>query len=340
MKSIFRPRWYLSEKYITPENMFNARRDFMKKTALITGVSASGILGSTGVSNALFGFLENDDDEIYDNLDEGISSKHLYPAQRNEKFADAGREMTVEKYSARYNNFYEFGSHKEIAKRAQDLKSRPWQVEISGLVEKPQAFDVDDLIIKMGVEERVYRHRCVEAWSMVVPWSGFPLSRLVKQVAPHNDAKYVVMKTFQDKNMAPGHKQDWYPWPYTEVITIQEAMNDLSFMVTGAYGKPLHKQFGAPLRLALPWKYGFKSIKSIVSIEFTKERPKTFWEEIAPTEYGFWANVNPDVPHPRWSQATERVLGTDDRIPTQIYNGYGDEVANLYKNRSSEKLFM
>ena len=174
---------------------------------------------------------------------------------------------------------------------------------------------------------------------MTVPWSGFPMRELVALASPKSGAKYVRMETFQNKAVASGQQAFWYPWPYVEGITIEEANNDLAFMVTGAYGKPLAKQFGAPIRLALPWKYGFKSIKSIVRISFTSVRPKSFWEQITPREYGFWANVNPKVAHPRWSQASERVLGTNEKVPTLLYNGYGEFVASLYANKQGERLY-
>ena len=191
--------------------------------------------------------------------------------------------------------------------------------------------DIDDLLARMPLEERLYRHRCVEAWAMAVPWSGFPLRALVEMARPLGSAKYVTMTTFQDSEVAPGQQEFWYPWPYVEGLTITEATNELAFIATGLYGKPIPKQNGAPLRLAVPWKYGFKSVKSIVRFEFTETRPRTFWEEIQPREYGFWANVNPMVSHPRWSQASERLLGSGERVPTQIFIGYSDQVAHLYK---------
>jgi methionine sulfoxide reductase catalytic subunit len=193
---------------------------------------------------------------------------------------------------------------------------------------------------KMPLEERLYRHRCVEAWSMAVPWSGFPMAALVGLAKPLGSAKYVHMETFVDAAEAPGQKQFWYPWPYIEGVTMAEANNELAFMVTGMYGKPVPKQDGAPLRLALPWKYGFKSIKSIVRVSFTDKQPVTFWQTVQGEEYGFWANVNPEVPHPRWSQETERVLGTDERVPTLKWNGYGEYVAHLYDGLQNQKLFM
>jgi methionine sulfoxide reductase catalytic subunit len=189
------------------------------------------------------------------------------------------------------------------------------------------------------LEERLYRHRCVEAWSMAIPWSGFPLAKLVELAQPLGSAKYLRMETFLDRETAPGQRAVWYPWPYVEGLTIPEATNELAFLVTGAYGKPVSKSQGAPLRLAVPWKYGFKSIKSIVRFNFTDQRPKTFWEALQAQEYGFWANVNPQVPHPRWSQASEELIGIGERRPTLLFNGYADYVANLYQGLESERLW-
>ena len=200
--------------------------------------------------------------------------------------------------------------------------------------------DIDDLLKKMPLEERLYRHRCVEAWSMAVPWSGFPMAALLDLAKPLGSAKYVRMETFLDAKTAPGQKEFWYPWPYVEGVTIAEAGNELAFLVTGMYGKPVPKQNGAPLRLVLPWKYGFKSVKSIVHFSLTEKRPVSFWETVQGSEYGFWANVNPEVPHPRWSQATERVLGANERVPTLKWNGYGEFVAHLYEGLEKERLFV
>lgn len=314
------PDWEIAERLATPEHVFVNRRQILAASGL--GAATIALGGMVRPAHAA--------DEI--------KTADLYPAKRNEAYK-IERAITPEEVNSRYNNFYEFGSHKEISEAAQALKVRPWTVKIDGDVEAPAELDVDDLIRKMGVEERLYRHRCVEAWSMTVPWTGFPLAKLVAMAKPLSSAKYVRMETFVDGSMASGQKQFWYPWPYVEGLTIAEATNDLAFMVTGAYGKPLAKQFGAPLRLATPWKYGFKSIKSIVRISFTSERPKSFWEQLQESEYGFWANVNPEVPHPRWSQASERVLGTDERIPTQLFNGYGAQVADMYKGLEGERLF-
>jgi methionine sulfoxide reductase catalytic subunit len=308
--------WELPESAATSESAFWSRRDLMK------AIAAGPILAAAGSA------LAADEDP----------TAGLYPAQRNLRYT-VDRPITEQKYVETYNNFYEFGSHKEISKAAQALKVRPWQVKIDGMVEKERTVDADELIRAMKLEERVYRHRCVEAWAMVVPWAGFPMKDFVDWAKPLSSAKYVRMETFTDARVASGQKQFWYPWPYIEGLTMAEAVNELSFIVTGAYGKPMAKQLGAPLRLAVPWKYGFKHVKSIVRFTFTDERPVSFWEKLQSSEYGFWANVNPAVPHPRWSQATERMLGTDERKPTLLYNGYGDDVADLYKGLEKERLF-
>ena len=312
--------WELPESTATDETVFHDRRRLIK--GLAAGpILASGLLG-TGAAFA-------DDDP----------SASLYPAKRNPKYT-IDRPLTDAKYSTTYNNFYEFGLDKDIVKAAQALPLRPWTIKIDGMVDKPLTLDIDDLVKQMPLEERLYRHRCVEAWSFTVPWTGFPLAALVAMAKPQSSAKYLKMVTFMDPKVAPEQNKFFYPWPYTEGLTMAEATNDLAFLVTGMYGKPLPKQDGAPLRLATPWKYGFKSVKSITHFEFTDKRPVSYWEQIQGGEYGFWANVNPDVPHPRWSQATERVLGSNDRVPTLLYNGYGEYVASLYDGLKGEKLFM
>jgi sulfoxide reductase catalytic subunit YedY len=249
------------------------------------------------------------------------------------------RRLTSEEVASNYNNFYEFGTDKKIAKAAQKLPIHPWTVTLDGMVDNPRTVDIDMLLSGMGLEERLYRHRCVEGWSMAVPWSGFPLADLVRLAGPKSGAKYLRFESFRNSAVAPGQRQVWYPWPYVEGLTMEEATNELAFMATGVYGKPLAKQFGAPIRLALPWKYGFKSIKSIVRITFTDKRPVSFWERVQSSEYGFWANVNPQVPHPRWSQASERILGTDERRDTLLFNGYAEQVAHLYRGMENERLF-
>jgi sulfoxide reductase catalytic subunit YedY len=318
--------WHLPESAATDESVFHDRRNFVK------GLAAGSILAAGGATlgwRAATAATAGED-----------PSASLYPLKRNPAFV-LDRELTPEEVNGKYNNFYEFGSHKEIWQAAQKLPIRPWTVTIDGHVEKKIEIGVDDLLAKMPLEERLYRHRCVEAWSMTIAWGGFPLAALVDFANPLAKAKYVVMETFMDPETAPGQKQFWYPWPYVEGLTMAEATHELAFIATGAYGKPMPKQHGSPLRLAVPWKYGFKSIKSIVRFTFSDRRPETFWEAIQPSEYGFWANVNPKVPHRRWSQALERVLGTGNRVPTLLYNGYGDQVASLYQGmEESEKLFM
>jgi len=312
--------WALPESAATPEDVFFNRRKFL------TGMAGGGLaLAAALQTRPVFG---SDD-----------PSAHLYPVERNTAFG-LDRPLTDEDAASTYNNFYEFGSHKQIARAAQQLEIRPWTVTIDGMVDNPQVLDIDDILAKMPLEERLYRHRCVEAWSMAVPWSGFQLSELVKLAGPASGAKYLRFETFMNPDVASGQKQSWYPWPYVEGLTIAEANNELAFMATGIYGKPLAKQFGAPIRLVTPWKYGFKCIKSVVRITFTDQRPVSFWEEIQGKEYGFWANVNPNVPHPRWPQASERLLGTDERRNTLLYNGYEEQVAHLYKGMEGERLFM
>jgi sulfoxide reductase catalytic subunit YedY len=257
---------------------------------------------------------------------------------RNPRYA-ADRAITAERESTTYNNYYEFGSHKTISAAAQKLPQNPWTLRVEGMVERPAELALDDLLRRVPIEERVYRHRCVEAWAMVVPWTGFQLSELLKLVSPLGSAKYVRFETAALPAVMPGLRQSWYPWPYVEGCTIAEAVNELSFMVVGAYGKPLPPQNGGPVRIHSPWKYGFKSGKSLVRVVLTDQRPKSFWEAIQPQEYGFWANVNPDVPHPRWSQATERLIGTNERVPTRIFNGYGEFVAGLYEGVQGERLW-
>lgn len=314
-----RKGWELPESAATPQSVYLDRRELLRAAGL--GAIAAGLPGLALAAG-----------------DEPIASE-LYPAPRNAIF-ELDRDLTPQELATTYNNFYEFGSHKQISAAAQALILRPWTVTIDGLVEEEIVLDAEELIRRMPVEERLYRHRCVEAWSMAVPWTGFALRALVDMAKPLGSAKYLVMTTFEDSSVAPGQRQFWYPWPYVEGLSLAEARNELAFIATGIYGAPMPKQNGAPLRLAVPWKYGFKSVKSIVRFTFTEERPVSFWEEIGPSEYGFWANVNPEVPHPRWSQAEERVLGTDERVPTLIFNGYGEFVAELYAGLEGERLYM
>ena len=231
-----------------------------------------------------------------------------------------------------YNNYYEFSTAKDaVAPLSVHFKSHPWNVEVSGMVNNPKTYAIEDLLKLFPQEDRIYRLRCVEAWSMVIPWRGFPLASLLKEVQPTSAAKYVRFTTLNDKTQFPAEGNGFYPWPYMEGLRLDEAMNDLTLLVTGLYGDPLPAQDGAPIRLVVPWKYGFKGIKAIVKIELVDTQPETFWKNIASDEYGFYANVNPNVPHPRWSQATERRIGELTPRPTLMFNGYGDKVASLYQ---------
>jgi sulfoxide reductase catalytic subunit YedY len=319
MHVIRRRGWEIPERLATPEHLFLDRRAVLAGSAALL------------VSSPTAAFAQR----VADLPD---PTKDLYPAKRNETFT-LDRPITDEKTNTNYNNFYEFGSSKYVAKAAQALKLRPWTVKIDGMVEKAQEIGIDELIRMMPLEERLYRHRCVEAWSMAIPWSGFPFAKFLDLAKPLSSAKFVRMETFHNPSMAPGQKQTWLPWPYVEGLTMAEAANELAFLVTGAYGKPVSKVQGAPLRLAVPWKYGFKSIKSIVRFNFTDQRPKSYWEALQASEYGFWANVNPQVPHPRWSQATEELIGLNERRPTLLFNGYGEYVADLYKGLEKERLW-
>ena len=318
-----RPGWAIKEGAATPEHVFAARR------RLVTAIAAGPILAP-----ALVGALTRvaRAEEVAD------PSSGLYPVKRNERYT-LDRAITSADEVTTYNNYYEFGSQKNIWRGAQAVKLRPWTVKIDGMVEKEMVVDIDTLLKQMPLEERLYRHRCVEAWAMAVPWSGFPLKSLVELARPLSSARYLVTQTFQDAGVAPGQREFWYPWPYIEGLTLAEATNELAFVATGLYGKPILKQNGAPLRLVLPWKYGFKSAKAFIRVSFTDKRPKTFWETVGPEEYGFWANVNPAVPHPRWSQASERLIGTRERVPTQLFNGYAPYVAELYKGLEGERLY-
>lgn len=317
--------WELPESAVTPEDVFLNRRDMVKALGIAPALAAT----ASVLPGSAFAATDGD------------PSAGLYPVPRNEKYT-VERALTTEKEATTYNNFYEFGSHKQISKAAQRLEIRPWNIKIDGMVEKEFEIGIDDLLKQVSLEERIYRFRCVEAWAMTVPWSGFPMKQLVELAKPMSGAKYIKMNTIaEDKAQMPGLRQFWYPWPYQEGLTMEEATNEMAFMVTGLYGKPVPKQNGALLRLAVPWKYGFKSIKSIVQFTFTDEKPKTFWESLQDKEYGFWANVNPKVPHPRWSQASEWQLGgrQSDRVPTRLYNGYEEFVAHLYPKDAGEVYF-
>jgi sulfoxide reductase catalytic subunit YedY len=243
---------------------------------------------------------------------------------------ELGAELTPFEAVTNYCNYYEFTTNKEkVAQTAEGFPTRPWTVEVGGLVNNPKTYGIEDLL-KFEQEERIYRLRCVEAWSMVIPWVGFPLAKVLQEVEPTSQAKYVRFETVVDEANMPGQKSRGYDWPYVEGLRLDEAMNDLAILSTGLYGKELLPQNGAPIRLVVPWKYGFKSIKSVVKIDLVEEQPISLWMATSPNEYGFYANVNPEVPHPRWSQASERRIGEGKRIETLLLNGYADEVADLY----------
>ncbi len=306
---------------ITPKETYLSRRDFLKQMGIITAGAA--LLAACGVPQ---------DETPVSSADPSL------PAA--EETSALSEELAAHESVINYNNYYEFTTDKErVAALAKDFKSSPWTVEVSGLVNNPKTYGVEDLLSNFTQEERIYRMRCVEGWSMVIPWNGFTLASLLAEVEPTSDAKYVRFETINDESQMPGLSNKLYPWPYQEGLRLDEAMNDLTLLATGLYGEMLPAQNGAPIRLVVPWKYGFKSIKSIVKIELTDEQPATMWETIAPNEYGFYANVNPDVDHPRWSQATERRVGELKRRPTLYLNGYAEEVAHLYEGMDPKKLY-
>lgn len=313
----------------TPEGVYYNRRTFLKQMGFVgaaawLGAYPPGCDAQTPV----------DDPRL---LRPGIKRAEvlrLFPAPRNARYLLDG-DLTDPRLAAAYNNFYEFTTDKDrvwlLAQQFEpDPPGRPWTVEVTGLCHKPRTFDMDQVVALAPLEERTYRFRCVEAWAMDVPWTGYELNRLLLAVEPMSDAKYVRFWTAHRPAQMPGiESQPWYPWPYFEGLRMDEAMHALTLVATGIYGRPLPRQHGAPLRIVVPWKYGYKSPKSIVKIELVAEQPPTFWEKVAPEEYPFLSNVNPAVPHPRWSQASERLLGGGRRA-TLAYNGYGAYVARLY----------
>ena len=321
MSNIILPKsWNMAENEATPESVYMDRRSFIKGTSLVTLATAASFYGCTVNSTP----HPNKPIELTAN------EKESYPAKRNKKYK-LNRQMTEERIAASFNNFFEFSEIKSDPKYlAQRMETSPWEVEVSGLVNKPRTFNPDDFYKLMPVEERLYRFRCVEAWAMAVPWTGFPLKALIDLVEPKSSATHIAMTTFYKPFTAQGQLAFWRPWPYTEALTLEEAANELAFMALGIYGRPLPKQHGAPVRLVIPWKYGFKSIKSIVKIEVIDYRPPTFWNTVLPLEYSFEANVDPTIPHPRWPQAREKMIGTNTVRATRLYNGYGKYVAHLY----------
>jgi methionine sulfoxide reductase catalytic subunit len=303
------------EREVTPESIYLGRRRLLQ-------AATTGLGGLTTTLRAALGARAKPPAE----------APRALEAPRNTKFKVEGREISPESITAGFNNYYEFTVDKRrVAELAEHFTSRPWQIEVRGLVEKPLKFDVDDLLKRFPLEERVYRMRCVEAWSIVVPWAGFPMAKFIEWAKPTAKAKYVRMVSFLRPEQAVGQRQQaWYPWPYFEALRLGEAMNEVAFLVVGSYGQILPNQNGSPLRLAVPWKYGYKSIKAITRFEFTDKQPPTFWNTLVPNEYDFTSNVNPAKPHPRWSQASEEDVPSRQRIPTLPYNGYGQYVAHLY----------
>ncbi|MBI1794456.1 MAG: protein-methionine-sulfoxide reductase catalytic subunit MsrP [Chloroflexi bacterium] len=297
---------------ITSKSQYLNRRDFLKAAGVVTGAA---LLAACVPQAAADPARSPGNDAAYSG-----------------KTDELGSPLNSFDDITHYNNFYEFSTAKDaVAPLSTNFKSRPWTVEVGGLVKNPKTYAIEDLLKAFPQEDRIYRLRCVEAWSMVIPWQGFPLANLLKAVEPTSDAKYVHFVTLMDKTQFPAEGSQFYPWPYEEGLRLDEAMNDLAILATGLYGESLPAQDGAPIRLVVPWKYGFKSIKSIVKIELVDKMPGTFWNTIAPNEYGFYANVNPDVPHPRWSQTSERRIGELTRRATLPFNGYGEQVAYLYE---------
>ena len=295
---------------ITPEKIYIRRREFIKKLGFSTG---SLIVGQNMFGNA-------------------------FASTNNLK-----EKITEQRYVTTYNNYYEFGTRKsDPVEKSQNFKTSPWNVTIDGEVEKKITLSINEIKNSFPIEERIYRLRCVEGWSMIIPWMGFSLSKLLEKVSPNSKAKFVEFTTVYDPEQMPGQRYPILQWPYKEGLRIDEAMHPLTTMVTGLYGKELPNQNGAPLRLIVPWKYGFKSSKAIVNIKLVAKMPISSWMRASPKEYGFYSNVNPRVDHPRWSQASERVIGSgilSERIPTTMFNGYGDQVANLYSGMDLRKNF-
>ncbi len=318
----------------TPLEAYLDRRRFLRNAGLALGAaslpSLAGCSSSAVVAEQPDGLMETLHPHSGNPFTKGV---------RNAKYA-VDRPMTEETIAGRFNNFYEFTTSKaRVWQLARSLKVRPWTVEVSGEIAKPLTLGYDDIVRKMPFEERVYRFRCVEAWAMTVPWTGFAFKAFLDLVRPTSAAKYVRFLTFFRPEQAVGQQPPTsWTWPYYEALTIEEAANELTFMATGIFGHELPNQHGAPLRLVVPWKYGYKGAKSIVKIIFTKKRPPTFWNDAAANEYSFCSNVDPNKPHPRWSQATERFIGTQQHVATQPYNGYGAFVHNLYKGTKDAAL--
>jgi methionine sulfoxide reductase catalytic subunit len=295
---------------ITPRSQYLSRREFMKAAGLLTGAALLAACAPSATESAV--------------PEEALN----LPAKQDE----LGDPTNSYNDITNYNNYYEFTTDKGgVAPLSQKFHASPWMVEVYGLVNKPKTYGIEDLLKNFTQEERIYRLRCVEAWSMVIPWTGFSLASLLKEVEPTSAAKYVRFETIYRPEEMPGLRSPFYTWPYQEGLRLDEAMHDLTILATGLYGLPMPNQDGAPIRLVVPWKYGFKSIKAIVKIELVAEQPSTLWNNAAPNEYGFYSNVNPERPHPRWSQASERRIGEFSRRETLMFNGYAEQVASLYE---------
>lgn len=311
----------LPAREITPERLYLNRRNFIR-----AGMAAA----SVTVTGAAYRYLNRTG--AMPLLTEPIAEYARAPADAAARGFDPGEPLTPVEKIVNYNNYYEFTTDKQmVAEKARNFVARPWRLEVEGLVKRPTVFDVDELLKLIPLEERIYRMRCVEAWSMVVPWIGFPLAKLLERVEPAPEAKYVAFETLVDPQRLPNQRSGVLDWPYVEGLRIDEARHPLTILAAGLYGRLLPGQNGAPLRLIVPWKYGFKGIKSIVKIRLVESEPPTTWNKSAPAEYGFYANVNPSVAHPRWSQATEQRLGETGRRPTLPFNGYAEQVADLYR---------
>lgn len=321
---ILPPGWKIADRDATPEALYVNRRAVLKAMGLAAGaIAGAALLPPAAPARSL------------DNLKQELAGLPPLLAKRNPGFV-VQDPLTPIEVAARYNNFYEFTTGKEVWDEIEKFKPRPWTLEVGGLVDRPRTYDVDELVKRMPIEERVYRHRCVEAWSMIVPWAGFPLAALLKEAGPKAGARFVKFTTFMRPEEAERQGRRSFfggsePFPYTEGLTLAEATNELTLLTVGLYGKILPRQHGAPIRVTAPWKYGFKQAKSIVKIELVADQPPTFWNTLVPHEYGFQANVEPDVPHPRWSQAYEEDIGTRQRKPTLYLNGYEPWVGALYK---------
>ena len=319
MPVIIPPNWHQPDRLVTPHSAWLNRRELM------LGGTAAASIGCIGT-----GFAGPSESPL--------PAEYAYtlpPFTKPERFRvgqSPAMKQTDEKTAASYNNYYEFTTQKDrVWREAKEFKPVPWTLEVTGHVAKPMEFGLEDLLKLMPLEERNYRFRCVEAWSMVIPWIGFPLRALLDRVKPLGSAKYVRLQTLDDPKQFPGvRSQPWYPWPYFEGLSLAEANHELTMLAVGIYGHALPNQHGAPLRLVVPWKYGYKNIKAITKIELVAQQPPTFWNTVVPGEYDFLGNVRPDIPHLRWSQATDRVVPTGERVTTPMYNGYAERVAGMY----------